>query len=256
MRCGHYLSRNYPPDSIPSPQFDYDPTDFRATFRPVTLKSIINESSISTILDQELAPATGIAVIVKIGQRLRVTDLHGLQVVDMAIFNAGNVREKLSCSYSRTRAGVAGGGDFHPHDHLTEGDVLMSTINREMMRITADTPEVKGMHDVHGRMCNRKLYQALGEPDKDGCHEIISAAVEAHGIKPEDIPDTMDLFMNYHHDCENRWWVLEDGVSKSGDYIEFEALMDCLVALSNCPFYRGTPMRVEVFEADTTHTHD
>ncbi len=60
----------------------------------------------------------------------------------------------------------------------------------------------------------------------------------------------MDLFMNYHHDCENRWWVLEDGVSKPGDYIEFEAQMDCLVALSNRPFYRGTPMRVEVMETD------
>ena len=53
--------------------------------------------------------------------------------------------------------------------------------------------------------------------------------------------------MNYHHDCAHGWWVLEDGVSKPGDYIEFEAVMDCLVALSNCPFYRGTPMKVEVF---------
>ena len=176
-----------------------------------------SDASIGTILDQELTPATGIAVTVEIGQRFRVTDLQGLQVVDMAVFNAANVREKLSCSYSRTRAGVAAGGDFHPRDHLSEGDVLMSTINREMMRITADTPEVKGMHDVHGRMCNRKLYEALGQPGKDGCHEIIAAAVEPYELKPEDIPDTMDLFMNYHHDCENRWWVLEDGVSKAID---------------------------------------
>jgi uncharacterized protein YcgI (DUF1989 family) len=38
------------------------------------------------------------------------------------------------------------------------------------------------------------------------------------------------------------------GCSKPGDYIEFEALMDCVVALSNCPFYRGTPMKVELFD--------
>lgn len=201
-------------------------------------------------LNHVLAPATGIAVSVPTGRRLRVTDLEGRQVADMAVFRADNVREKLSCSYSRTRAGVAGGGAFHPRDHLTVGDFLMSTINNEMMRITADTPEVKGMHDVHGRMCNRKLFEALGQPEKDGCHEIISYVVEEYGIGPEDIPDTMDLFMNYHHDCANRWWVLEDGVSKAGDYIEFEAQMDCIVALSNCPFYRGTPMRVEVFASD------
>ena len=197
-----------------------------------------------------LASATGLAVVVEAGRRLRVTDLEGLQVVDMAVFNADNVREKLSCAYSRTRAGTSAGGAFHPRDRLSVGDVLMSTINREMMRIIADTPEIRGMHDVHGRMCNRALYEALGRGPKDGCHEIISAAVAPYGLLPEDIPDTMDLFMNYHHDCAHGWWVLDDGCSKPGDYIEFEAMMNCIVALSNCPFYRGTPMKINVFEIE------
>jgi uncharacterized protein YcgI (DUF1989 family) len=203
------------------------------------------------LFESVMAPATGLAKVVKTGQRLRVTDLDGLQVVDMAVFNEHNVREKLSTSYSRSRTGVAGADGFHPRDRLFEGDVLMSTINNEMMRITADTADVKGMHDVHGRMCNRKLYEALGQGEKDGCHEIIAAAVAPWDLLPEDIPDTIDLFMNYHHDCAHGWWVLEDGVSKPGDSIEFEALMDCLVALSNCPFYRGTPMKVEIFTGDT-----
>lgn len=202
-----------------------------------------------------MAPATGWADAIKTGQRLRVTDLEGLQVVDMAVFNAQNVREKLSTSYSRSRAGTErlGGEDgFHPRDRLFEGDFLMSTINNEIMRITADTADVKGMHDVHGRMCNRHLYAAMGAGEKDGCHEIISGVVAPWDLRPEDIPDTIDLFMNFHHDCTQGWWVLEDGVSKPGDYIEFEALMDCVVALSNCPFYRGTPMKVEIFEGDAT----
>ena len=199
------------------------------------------------IFETILAPATGWAEVIKTGQRLRVTDLEGLQVVDMAVFNDANLREKLSTSYSRSRAGVGGEDGFHPRDRLFEGDYLMSTINNEMMRITADTADVKGMHDVHGRMCNRTLYENMGQPDKDGCHEIISGVVAGRGLLPEDIPDTIDLFMNYHHDCAHGWWVLEDGVSKPGDYMEFEAVMDCLVALSNCPFYRGTPVKVEVF---------
>jgi uncharacterized protein YcgI (DUF1989 family) len=197
-----------------------------------------------------LALGTGVAVSVAPGQRLRVTDLEGVQVVDMAVFNADNPREKLSCSYSRSAAGVIIDGAFHPRDHLLVGDHLISTINNPMMRITADTPDTKGMHDVHGRMCNRTLYQRLGQGEKDGCHEIISAAVAPHGLLPEDIPDTMDLFMNYHHDCANRCWVLEDGVSKPGDHIEFEAEMNCLAALSNCPFYQGGPVKVEIFEAE------
>ena len=210
-----------------------------------------------------LEPATGMAVSMTAGQRLRVVDVEGLQVVDMAVFNLDNLREKLSTSYSRSRAGYAAARaaraqrdasgateeleQFHPRDSLTVGNHLMSTINREMMVITADTPEVKGMHDVHGRMCNRVLFELLGQGSMDGCHEIVSAAVAPHGLLPEDIPDTMDLFMNYHHDCANRWWILEEGCTKPGDYIEFEALIDCLVGLSNCPCYRGGQIRVEVY---------
>jgi uncharacterized protein YcgI (DUF1989 family) len=211
-----------------------------------------------------LEPARGIALSLATGQRLRVIDLEGQRVVDMAVFNADNPREKLSTSYSRTRAGFAAAGvstaqhdpsaepeadldHIRPRDSISVGNHLMSTINREMMVITADTPEVKGMHDVHGRMCNRVLFEMLGYEPKDGCHEIIAAAMAPHGLRPEDIPDTMDLFMNYHHDCANRCWVLEPGCSKPGDYIEFEALMNCLVGLSNCPNYRDGRAKVEVY---------
>ena len=60
-----------------------------------------------------LEPASGIAMSLATGQRLRVVDLEGQRVVDMAVFNADNPREKLSTSYSRTRAGfAAAGGDI------------------------------------------------------------------------------------------------------------------------------------------------
>lgn len=106
---------------------------------------------------------TTIAVLMEQVFETVVAPTTGLvQVVDVAVFNANNVREKLSTFYSRSRAGVAGEDGFHPRDRLFEGDPLMSTINNEMMRMTVDTPEVKGMHDVHGCMCNRYLYRALG----------------------------------------------------------------------------------------------
>ncbi|MDP6343249.1 MAG: urea carboxylase-associated family protein [Alphaproteobacteria bacterium] len=197
----------------------------------------------------QLGPSGGAAVELAPGQRLRVIDTLGGQVVDMAVFNLDNPREKLSTSYSRSRWDPAIEGSFHPRDRLSVGDYLMSTLNREMLRITADTPAVKGMHDVHGRMCNRRLYRSLGREEQDGCHEIITAAVADYGLLAEDIPDTMDLFMNYHHDCTNGWWVIEDGVSGAGDYIEFEAVMNCLVALSNCPFFDGTAIEAQVLEA-------
>jgi len=196
-----------------------------------------------------LGPDSGVAVAVETGQRIRVTDVRGLQVVDMAVFNRANPREKLSTSYSRSRFDPNTKGKFHPRDKLTTGDYLMSTLNREMMRIVDDTPAVKGMHDAHGRMCNRRLFRVLGKGERDGCHEIIARAMAPHGLLAEDIPDTFDLFMNFHHDCAHGHWVIEPGVSKPGDYVEFEAVMDCIVALSNCPFFDGKEIKVEVFAA-------
>lgn len=199
------------------------------------------------ILTEVLQGGTGIAVTIETGQRLRVTDIEGLQVVDMAVFNADNLREKLSLPYSRSRYAPEAGQTFYPGDKLVAGDVLRSTIYTPMMRIVEETPEPKGVHGVDGRMCNRQLYAAYGEAEKDGCQEIIARAISPHGLLPEDIPDCFDIFMNYHHDCADGRWVIEDGVSKSGDYIEFEAEMRCLVALSNCPYFRGTPVKIDVF---------
>ena len=125
----------------------------------ITTIAVLMEQVFETVM----APATGLVQVVKTGQRFRVNDLEGLQVIDVPVFNANNVREKLSTFYSRSRAGVAGEDGFHPRDRLFEGDLMMSTINNEMMWMTVDTPEVKGMHDVHGCMCDRYLYRALGQ---------------------------------------------------------------------------------------------
>jgi uncharacterized protein len=210
---------------------------------------------VNQIHDHVMPPKSGHAVEVKQGQHLRITDLEGKQVVDMALFNADNHGEKLSTSNSRTRYVPPPGQEYIPRDHLSEGDTLMSTLCRPMMTIVADTPEPKGIHDVHNRMCNRFLFECHGVEVQDGCHEIISKAVASYGIKPEDIPDTMDVFMNYQHNCSKHRWEILTPVSKAGDYIEFRSEMDLLVGLSNCPEDRltecndrnCTPMRIEVF---------
>ena len=55
------------------------------------------------LLNEILPPKTGRALIVRQGEVFRITDLEGQQVVDVAIFNANNYRDRLSLSYSTTR---------------------------------------------------------------------------------------------------------------------------------------------------------
>ncbi|MEY2535892.1 MAG: uncharacterized protein QOF29_3802, partial [bacterium] len=109
-----------------------------------------------------MAPKSGHAVTVRKGQHLRITDIEGRQVVDVAVFNADNHREKLSTSNSRTRYVPRPGDDYVPRDKLLAGDTLMSTLCRPMMTIVEETPEPKGIHDVHNRMCNRFLFESHG----------------------------------------------------------------------------------------------
>ena len=103
------------------------------------------------------------------------------------------------------------------------------------MTIIKETLEPKGVHDVHNRMCNCTYYEMYNLGSRDGCHEKISKAVAPYGLLPEDIPDTVDLFMNYHHDCARGRWVIEDPVSKPGDYIEFRAEIDCTSGFPTVP---------------------
>jgi uncharacterized protein YcgI (DUF1989 family) len=205
------------------------------------------------ILEKVIPTGTGLAIEVNQGHHLRVIDLEGKQVVDMAVFNLENLREKLSTSNSRNRYLPEVGRPYAPRDHLEQGDWLMSTLCRPMMTIVEETPQPKGVHDACNRMCDRFLYEIFFGLEQDGCHEIISKAVEPYGLMPEDIPDTFDIFMKYPHNCSVGHFEILDPVSQPGDYIEFRAEMNCLVGLSCCPFEpccggRSTPVKVELFE--------
>src|SRR2546430_17391708 len=101
------------------------------------------------ILDHVIPPKLGFGLVVRKGQRLRIIDLEGKQVVDMALFNAANPREKLSTSYSRTRYHPKPGAEYVPRDKLTEGDTLLSTVCTPMMTSIKYTSEPKAGQRVH-----------------------------------------------------------------------------------------------------------
>jgi uncharacterized protein YcgI (DUF1989 family) len=210
---------------------------------------------VEKVYERTLAPKSGLALQVRLGQFLRITDLEGKKVVDMVVFNSDDLREKLSTAYSRTRYIPDTPQPYYPRDNVQEGDWLMSTLCRPMFTIVKETPRPKGVHSTHVRMCNRFFYEVFGTGAKDGCFEILSAAGAPYGILPQDLPDSFDLFMNYPHDCSKGHFAMREPVSKAGDYVEFRAEMNCLVVLSNCPDTlsgcnggEGTPILVEVYE--------
>jgi uncharacterized protein YcgI (DUF1989 family) len=210
------------------------------------------------LTDFVLGPKKATALELAPGQRLRITDIDGKQVVDLALWNRENLREKLSTSYSRSRFFPEPGSAFKPRMQVREGDWLMSTACRPMATVTRESPSVKGVHGVHHRMCNRFFYASHGKGMQDGCLEHIAAAISPWGLRLEDVPDSFDVFQNYPYDCERGHFTVLEPITQPGDFWEIRAELNLLVALSNCPDdsvaaangWRCTPTRIQVFEGD------
>lgn len=104
------------------------------------LKVKKQESTMRKLFEKVVPGKNGLAVELTPGQHLRIVDLEGQQVIDMALFNLDNLREKLSTSYSRTRYVNGKPGVYVPRDHLSESDILLSTLCRPMMPTCTTLP--------------------------------------------------------------------------------------------------------------------
>jgi len=72
-------------------------------------------------------------------------------------------------------------------------------------------------------------------PGLNSCHLNFLQAITPFGLTEEDIRDNVNLFQKMRPDPETGRIYAALSDSKKGDYIEFYAEMDLLVAVSVCP---------------------
>jgi uncharacterized protein YcgI (DUF1989 family) len=173
----------------------------------------------------KLIPARrGVADRMRAGQTLRVVNTHGSQVVDFWAFNAEDLAEPMSME--------------HTHVHLCRiipqvGDSLTTNKRRPILTITKDTSP--GIHDTLIASCDIYRYEQLGAVGyHDKCTDNLAMALKEIGLERIIHPAPFNLFMNIPVVDGNNV-EFEPAVSKPGDYIEFRAEMDCVVAFSTCP---------------------
>ncbi|KAF2102960.1 hypothetical protein NA57DRAFT_71944 [Rhizodiscina lignyota] len=173
----------------------------------------------------KIVPASyGYSWAVKKGQRFRVIDTHGQQVVDfMAWTRSGkkcNLHEKVSMAYTRYHLSGA---------TPAIGECLWTNADEPLLKITQDTVKV---HDMTFMSCFPELYAKKGIKGHRSCASNIAEAMEKWGMKSYlEIADPFNIFQN------TPYYSLKPlNPSKAGDYIEFEALGDCVCAVSCCPY--------------------
>jgi uncharacterized protein len=189
-------------------------------------------------------PRGGFAFFVRRGQRFRITDVEGQQVSDLVVFSKDDPTERLSQGNTRK---------LNNTWLLSTGHRLYSTKCRPLLTIVADTV---GRHDLQSSACSPYDYPIrFGITGHPSCLAILRDVLEQHQVPEYLIPDPFNVFMNtgVH---ESGQIDVRAPLSKPGDYIDFQADMDCLVALTACPQdqnacngYRITPLQLDVFAA-------
>ncbi len=184
------------------------------------------------------------------GQTMRILDLEGNQAADTLFYSASDPTERYSAMDTIREQGNV---------YLTAGTVLMTNENNPMLEIVADTC---GRHDTLGGACateSNTVRYSLEKKCMHACRDSWMLAVaenEEFGMTKRDITHNINFFMNVPITPEGGL-TFEDGISDAGKYVEFKALMDVIVLISNCPqlnnpcnAYNPTPVEVLVWDQE------
>jgi uncharacterized protein len=172
----------------------------------------------------EIPARQGKAARIRQGQRIKVINTKGQQVVDTWAFNSDELREFMSMEHSRVAIGRIIPGI---------GDSLVTNRRRPILSLIEDTSG--GIHDTLFAACDRWRYEALGCTEyHDNCTDNLAAGLAALGLAPPETPAPLNLFMNIPVVDGNRVEV-RPPVSTPGSYVTLRAEMDCIVAFSACP---------------------
>ncbi|ETJ47641.1 urea amidolyase associated protein UAAP2 [Pseudoalteromonas agarivorans] len=186
--------------------------------------------------------------VVKKGETIRILDLEGNQAADTLFYNANKPSERYSATDTIREQGNV---------YLTTGTVLLSDECNPMLKIVADTC---GRHDTVGGACScesNTVRYSLDKKTMHACRDSWLLAINEQpelGLSKKDITHNINFFMNVPVTNDGKL-TFADGISGAGKYVELEALMDCIVLISDCPqlnnpcnAYNPTPVEVLIWQ--------
>jgi uncharacterized protein YcgI (DUF1989 family) len=166
----------------------------------------------------------GKAVFVARGQRIKIINTHGQQVVDTWAFNRADLTEFMSMEH--TRSGLT---KLIP----AVGDAMLSNHRRPILTFVEDTSG--GIHDTLLAACDRYRYETLGvKGHHDNSTDNLADGLKELGLVPPETPSPLNLFMNIPVTPDLRV-SFEPPVSTPGSYVTLRAELDLVIAFSSCP---------------------
>jgi uncharacterized protein YcgI (DUF1989 family) len=206
-----------------------------------------------------IPPYNGRAVIVRRGQTFRVTQHEGAQIGDVAFWNARNSRE----FFSSTRTWTIEGWFLRRYSRLWSNVPWFRPL-ATCVEETLDARRVDDDYHHHhvASHCAPELMEMFyGRAGLNACRVNLLQAIEPFGLREQDLHDNIDVFQKFRLDPATGRYHLVRGDGEPGDYIEFYAEIDLLVAVDVCPMGDGTndwskggravvrPLGVEIYDS-------
>ena len=171
------------------------------------------------------------AFMVKEGQVLRVIVHEGKQVVDMRVLNAHDYREQFSARVSTTLNALRGTGG------IKKIEKLYSKLPWENVMMTV-IYDKSGDHTL-GAQCFPTMIKIIGQKSSPlSCADLFDECLKPYRLSMMDLDScgVFNIFMpiRYLDDEYGSYEFMRPSCEK-GDYIEFLAEMDVLIAATSCP---------------------
>lgn len=174
-------------------------------------------------IDVRIAPGDARAYEVAAGEYVQLVDLEGKQCTDFLAFNGRDHGDEMNLTLTRSTCGA-----MWP----AEGEYIYADSGTALLRVEEDLVK---RHDTTLPACNAAYYAALGYPDHKNCTDNFNRELGAFGLRERQVWEPINFFYNAHLDADGRTFVVEEPLSKPGDYVLLRAETDLLLASSACP---------------------
>ena len=185
----------------------------------------------SILYEDTLGSGCHWSMVMRRGNRLRLTDIHGGANVGMLMYNPAdpleriNIPDTLKCQHTF---------------RLSAGHCIYSDMGRVFCAIVDDQ---RGWHDAVGGTCNRDLVeqrwgrktyqQAHNGMHRNGLDGFLIEMAK-YGLGKRDLAANLNLFSKLAADSQGNL-SLDKSAAGAGDSVELRFEMDTLVIMHTCP---------------------
>ncbi|WP_313560947.1 DUF1989 domain-containing protein [Ruminiclostridium cellobioparum] len=161
------------------------------------------------------------------GQVLRIIDLEGNQGLDFLCYDLHNPEDH----YSATQTIIN-----QKKLYINTGTVLLTESGKPLLKMVADTCTC---HDTMGGACateSNTVRYGHHTLHMKTCRDSFIMMIAEHADKysKADLVPNVNLFAQILALPDGSFEFL-DGISEPGSYVEFEAMNDTMILISNCP---------------------